>query len=87
MNTATILEFTARTIQLILVLSMAPIVVATVVGLIVSILQALTQIQEQTLPFAVKLVTITIALLATARWLGNELYQFTITIFDRIVTM
>lgn len=87
MTTTTILEFTARTMQLILVLSMLPIAVATVVGVLVSMLQALTQIQEQTLGFAIKLVAITITLLVTARWLGSELYQFTISIFDSIPGM
>ena len=81
METKTILEFTANTMMLILLLSMFPIIVATVVGILVSLLQALTQIQEQTLSFAIKLVTISITLLATARWFGSELYEFTISIF------
>lgn len=81
MNASTILEYTANTMFLVLWASMLPIVVATVVGILVSVLQALTQIQEQTLSFAVKLVTISIVLLAMARWLGGEMQQFTLDIF------
>lgn len=81
MNASTILEYTANTMFLVLWASMLPIVVATVVGILVSVLQALTQIQEQTVSFAVKLVTISIVLLAMARWLGGEMQQFTLDIF------
>ena len=42
---------------------MLPIVVATVIGILVSLIQALTQIQEQTLSFAIKLIAISGTLL------------------------
>ena len=64
-------------------LSLLPIVVATVIGLVVSLLQALTQIQEQTLGFTVKLVAIAVTLLLMARWLGGELMLFTQELFAR----
>ena len=64
-------------------LSLLPIVVATVIGLVVSLLQALTQIQEQTLGFTVKLVAIAVTLLLMARWLGGELMLFTQELFVR----
>ena len=64
-------------------LSLLPIVVATVIGLVVSLLQALTQIQEQTLGFTVKLVAIAVTLLLMARWLGGELMLFTQELFMR----
>jgi len=81
MNSSTVLEYTANTMFLVLWASMLPIIVATVLGILVSILQALTQIQEQTISFAVKLVAISIVLLAMARWLGGELQAFSIDIF------
>ena len=82
MNEATIMEYTVNAMTLVLMVSMAPIVVATFTGLLVSLLQALTQIQEQTLSFAVKLVAVTITMLITSRWLGGELYNFTINLLD-----
>ena len=66
---------------IVLKLSLIPIVVATVIGLIVSLLQALTQIQEQTLGFAVKLVAITVTIMACASWMGGELMLYTQEIF------
>jgi len=52
------------------------IVPGLIVGLVVSIFQAATQIQEQTLGFVAKLVAVVITLFATTAWLGNELYSF-----------
>ena len=87
MNEAMILEQTMNAMMLILWLSMPPIIVVSVIGVLVSLMQALTQIQEQTLSFAVKLIAVTITLLATARWLGGELYNFTIILFERFPAM
>jgi len=47
-----------KALQLVLVLSIFPVVVATIVGLIVGLFQTVTQIQEQTLPFGIKLITV-----------------------------
>ena len=84
MNVADISDIaglTSDALLLTLILSMPPILVATLVGLIVSLLQAVTQIQEQTLSTAVKLVAVTLVLLVLAHWLGGELYRYTLRIF------
>ena len=77
MNQAQLLDYAQTCLILILKLSLIPIIVATVVGLIVSLLQALTQIQEQTLGFAVKLITISITLMVASSWMGSELLLYT----------
>ena len=82
MDSSQILDHTIKAVYLVLMLSMAPIVVATLVGLLVSLLQALTQIQEQTLGFAVKLIAVTITMLLTARWMGAELLAYCIALFE-----
>ncbi len=66
---------------LVMVLSMPTIIVASVVGVIVSLLQALTQVQEQTLSFAIKLIAVAITIAASAGYLGSEMLQFTMTLF------
>ena len=69
---------------LVLYLSMPSILVASGVGLIVSLLQALTQVQEQTLPFAVKLIAVTVTIAATASFTGSQLIAYTSNILDSI---
>ena len=84
MDENSFLFFTAQAMKLVLYLSMPAIVVATLVGLIIGLFQALTSIQEQTLPHGFKLVAVMIAIGVTVRWLGPELYNYTISIFDQI---
>lgn len=82
MSPADALHQISEAMTLVMLLSMPPIVVASVVGVIVSLLQALTQIQEQTLSFAIKLVAVAITLFATAGFLGAEMFNFTAGLFD-----
>lgn len=84
MTEAQILQFTQQAMFLVLVLSLPPIVVASVVGLVVSLLQAITQVQEQTLSFAVKLLGVTITIALTLAWLGRELLLYTGNVFDKV---
>lgn len=48
----------SKGLYLILILSLLPVLVATAIGLIIGLLQTVTQIQEQTLPFGLKLVAV-----------------------------
>lgn len=84
MNETEIVHYTAQAMQLVLYLSMPAILAATIVGLIIGLLQALTSIQEQTLPHGVKLIAIMFAIAATVRWMGPELFTFTQNAFDQI---
>lgn len=81
MNEATILALSVKAMLLVLALSMPPILLATITGIIVSLMQALTQIQEQTLSFAVKLIVVTITLLASASWISSEMINYSQEIF------
>ena len=63
-------------------LSLPPIVVASLVGILFSLVQALTQIQEQTLSFGVKLVAVGATLYLTSRWIGGEIFNCALSLFD-----
>ena len=81
MNQAQLLDYAQTCLLLVLKLSLIPIIVATVIGILVSLLQALTQIQEQTLGFAVKLIAISVTLLAASSWMGGQMLLYTQDIF------
>mgnify|MGYP000181416070 CR=1 FL=1 len=87
MNAADLVGFLTHALYLSLWLSLPPIVVASVVGVLFSLFQALTQIQEQTLSFAIKLVAVMVTLALTARWVGGELYNYTLSIFEMFPTI
>lgn len=68
---------------LVLVVFGPPIVLALIIGFVISVFQAATQIQEQTLSFAPKLVIIFGVLGLAGSWMGATLLRFTFNIFDR----
>ncbi|ODS93691.1 MAG: EscS/YscS/HrcS family type III secretion system export apparatus protein [Comamonas sp. SCN 65-56] len=82
MHTVDVTAYFTQALYLVLWLSLPPIIVGSIVGTLFSLFQALTQIQEQTLSFGVKLIAVAITLLLTARWVGGEMFNFTLQIFD-----
>jgi len=67
-----------------LLLSAPLLLIAMVVGLIVSIFQATTSIQEQTLSFVPKIAAILGALILLGPWLTSSMVQFTLRLLGRI---
>lgn len=82
-----IIDITIQGMVIVLILSLPAIVLATFAGLGVSLLQALTQIQEQTLGFAVKLIVVIITLLFTAHFMTAELFNYSIQLFTEFPTL
>lgn len=66
---------------LILILSAPPVLISMILGTLVSIFQAATQIQEQTISFVVKLVAVTLTLMIMGSWLGGQILTFSANIF------
>lgn len=79
------LEISRSAIFLLIKISMPILLVALFVGLIVSLFQALTQIQEPTLSFVPKIVAIFITMLISMHFIGSSLEQFNETIMNMIV--
>jgi flagellar biosynthetic protein FliQ len=66
----------------------APFLILTlVVGLIMSLIQSVTSMQEQTLTFVPKLVGLAALMLLLTPWLLRSLSEFTITIISRMGTL
>lgn len=66
----------------------APIlVVSIIVGLIISVFQATTQIQEQTLTFVPKLIAVAVIGIITGSWMLHSIVSFTERIFDLIANI
>ena len=66
----------------------SPILIGSLlVGLVVSLLQSVTSIQEQTLSFVPKLLVVSLVIVLAAPWILRQLMQFTITFITRIPDM
>lgn len=63
------------------------LIIALVVGLLVSIIQAATQIQEQTLSFVPKLLAIVLGLIVLGNFMMTMLIEFTTDIFQKIASL
>ncbi|GJI87651.1 MULTISPECIES: type III secretion system export apparatus subunit SctS [Duganella] len=71
------LNFFQQGLWMAIMLSAPPLIIATLCGVAVSLVQAVTQIQDQTLPYVVKLVAVAVTLAGMGRWIGVELIQLT----------
>lgn len=83
MVTEFISQITRESLVLVITASAPPIIISLIVGFIISIFQATTQIQEQTLTFAPKLVVVFGVLALAGPWIGSQLVRFTFEVFDR----
>jgi len=73
-----------QALMLSLILSLPVVVVASSVGLLFSMFQALTQIQDQTLSFAIKLVFIISVLYISIDWMAIKIFRFALILYGKI---
>jgi type III secretion protein S len=78
------LSFFQQGMLMSILMSAPPLIIAAACGMVVSLLQAVTQIQDQTLPYVVKLVAVAVTLAAMGRWIGVELMELTNLAFNLV---
>lgn len=78
MTEGQVLDLATQTIWLIIKCSAPILIVSLIVGLIISIFQTVTSIQEQTLTFVPKLLAILLMVVLTGNWLMKEIANFMI---------
>jgi len=71
-----VINIARNTIWVIIETSMPLLLVSMIVGLIISLFQTLTSIQEQTLTFVPKLIAIFVALMIMGSWLMNTIVEY-----------
>ncbi len=71
------LELSRRAILLALQLSLPILTISLVIGVLISLFQAVTQIQEQTLTFVPKIVVLSLSLIVLGPWILHTLVQYT----------
>jgi type III secretion HrpO family protein len=60
------------------------VLVTTVLGFVLGLIQSVFQLQDQALPFGIKIVAVTFVLVATGPWIAGLLIQFSESIFTLI---
>ncbi|MCJ2143785.1 flagellar biosynthetic protein FliQ [Methylobacterium sp. E-066] len=86
MNEVDALELTRTAIWTIIVASGPSVAAAMVVGTLIALFQALTQIQEVTLTFVPKIVVTLLVMIATGSFVGGQIYSFTELVYGKIIS-
>jgi flagellar biosynthetic protein FliQ len=84
---ALIVDLARNAIMLALLIAGPMLIVALLVGLVVSVLQAVTQIQEQTLAFVPKLVGVSVVFLLALPWVLQLLVKYTTELFRSLPSL
>lgn len=84
MNQNVIIDITRQTLWLIIKVSAPMLLVSLVVGLVVSILQTVTSIQEQTLTFVPKFLAIFLVIMLFGGWIMTEIRDFTVELITNL---
>jgi len=84
MTADTIIRIAREALLLVLLISAGPMLVSVLVGLVVSLFQATTQIQEQTLTYVPKLVAVFLTLAIAGPWMLTQAVRFAAMILDSI---
>ena len=87
MNEDMILNLSTSSLKTIALVSSPMLLGALVIGLIVSIFQAVTQINEATLTFIPKMVIVTLIIVIAGPWMLDTLKGFTVEIFESVGTI
>jgi len=84
MENGDVLRVLQEGITLMIKVTAPVLLIGLVVGLIVSVFQAMTQINEQTLSFVPKILAILVSLILFGSWMLTSLVEFTTTLFGSI---
>jgi flagellar biosynthesis protein FliQ len=87
MDTNAIILILREGLLLILLLSAGPMLASLIIGLTVSMLQAVTQLQEQTLSYVPKLIGVFLSLAVLGPWMISQIVRFAKTLFDTIASV
>ena len=80
------MDYASQALYLVLVISLPPIVIASVIGIVLSLVQAVTQLQEQTLTFGVKLIAVVVTLFLLGGWMSGQILRYADEIFTRFLS-
>lgn len=81
MSIEAVSEITNKALYLIIEVSLPVLLVSLIVGLIISIFQTVTSIQEQTLTFVPKIICVFLTIMITGSWILNKIVEFTTDIW------
>jgi len=73
------------TVKIILLLGLPSLIVSMVIGLIISIFQAVTQVSDASLSFVPKVIIVSVFILISLPWIGDNVTTYTLELWDLIL--
>lgn len=71
-------DLSYETLSVVLLISGMPLMLSAISGLIVSVFQAATSVQDQTISYLVKLITLVLTIALTFEWIGNQVINLVV---------
>jgi len=87
MDQDTVMNLSTQALDLVVKVGGPLLLVGLVVGLVVSVFQAITQIQEQSLSFIPKIIATAVVLVVAGPWMMNQLLSYTENLFRSIPSL
>ncbi|RLA83897.1 MAG: flagellar export apparatus protein FliQ [Epsilonproteobacteria bacterium] len=80
-----LIAISQSTVKIILLLGLPSLIVSMVIGLIISIFQAVTQISDASLSFVPKMIIVSIFIVISLPWIGDNIEVYTLGLWDMII--
>lgn len=80
-----LMAISQSTVKIILLLGLPSLIVSMIIGLIISIFQAVTQISDASLAFVPKMILVSVFIFISLPWVGDHIEQYTLELWDMIV--
>jgi len=80
-----LIAISQSTVKIILMLGLPSLIVSMVIGLIISIFQAVTQISDASLSFVPKMIIVSIFIIISLPWIGDHIETYTLDLWDMII--
>ena len=87
MNQTMVLELAKNSLMMAMLIGAPMIGMGLIVGLMISLFQAVTQINEMTLTFVPKIVAVVVALIIFGPWMLSNIMSFTIALFNSLSSL
>jgi flagellar biosynthetic protein FliQ len=80
-----LMAISQNTVKIILLLGLPSLLVSMIIGLIISIFQAVTQISDASLSFVPKMIIVSVFIVFSLPWVGDNIEQYTLELWDMII--
>ena len=80
-----LMAISQQTVKIILLLGLPSLIVSMVIGLLISVFQAVTQISDASLSFVPKMIIVSVFIVFSLPWIGDHIFQYSRDLWDLII--